>query len=506
MSSSPETAAVPILNDPRHERTAARLLGLFIAAGLWFVVLPGTFLGVWNLMSIVSNRAPGAPEASWIQAHGQAQLFGWVGSFILGISIYLLPKIRQRGPVEANVGYTIWTLWTVGVFWHWWAVVTREAWRSGLVGSAAVLLLAYLLVMSALVWQPRKTEPRPVDLGSRFGMVGFSGLGVVLLANLYYSIQAAFWGSSPTYPEAGDRALVLLAVWVFVIPVALSYSTRFVHRYLLLPPLNVKAAPFIAPLFLAVAIAALAHRFAVVDVLAWGVALFAVWVMQVFRHSSRTPRLQGVSPYTPLFMRICFAWLPAGATLALLSVIFPLRVGFGGASRHAITVGFVAGLIFTVGPRLLPAFLNSRQLFSTRLMTASLLSLNIGCVLRVICESVAYSSTHDLAWRLLPVSAWIEFAAVLLFALNMAATQLKPAPIWFDPELLNINLSLFWFVNAYPGVRKLLQRAGLRRLRELREIPRDLTLAQESEREGVDAESVLAELKRHLSGMRARPA
>ena len=70
-----------------REREAAmsRLLTAFIVAGLVFMLFPGTLLGVWNLLQI-SGRARGTSIApSWLQAHGHAQVFGWVGSFLLGI-------------------------------------------------------------------------------------------------------------------------------------------------------------------------------------------------------------------------------------------------------------------------------------------------------------------------------------------------------------------------------------------------------------------------------------
>src|SRR5690348_9420650 len=68
-----------------HEKALARLLMLYIGTGLFFMLLPGTFLGVWNLIHISSRGAATSVSASWIQGHGQAQLFGWIGTFILGI-------------------------------------------------------------------------------------------------------------------------------------------------------------------------------------------------------------------------------------------------------------------------------------------------------------------------------------------------------------------------------------------------------------------------------------
>ena len=49
------------------------------------MLLPGTFLGVWNLLSISSHRAADYVFPEYIQAHGHAQIFGWIRTFILGI-------------------------------------------------------------------------------------------------------------------------------------------------------------------------------------------------------------------------------------------------------------------------------------------------------------------------------------------------------------------------------------------------------------------------------------
>jgi hypothetical protein len=55
-----------------RETTLACLLMLYISTGLFFMLLPGTFLGVWNLLSISSRRAANSVLPTWIQAHGHA--------------------------------------------------------------------------------------------------------------------------------------------------------------------------------------------------------------------------------------------------------------------------------------------------------------------------------------------------------------------------------------------------------------------------------------------------
>ena len=80
-----------------RERLLSRMLMLYISTGVVFMLLPGTFLGVWNLLAISSHRAANSVSPAWIQAHGHAQIFGWIGTFILGIGFYSIPKLRRMG-------------------------------------------------------------------------------------------------------------------------------------------------------------------------------------------------------------------------------------------------------------------------------------------------------------------------------------------------------------------------------------------------------------------------
>ncbi len=77
-----------------REESRSRLLVAFITSGLFFMLFPGTVLGVWNLLQISGRASVVATSPAWMQAHGHAQVFGWVGSFILGIGFYSIPKLR----------------------------------------------------------------------------------------------------------------------------------------------------------------------------------------------------------------------------------------------------------------------------------------------------------------------------------------------------------------------------------------------------------------------------
>jgi uncharacterized protein involved in response to NO len=479
--------------DPSPERHAARTLAAFILAGLGFLALPGTFLGVWNLLVISEHRVATAASTAWIQAHGHAQLFGWVGSFILGISLYVLPKFRGRPVKSFGTVWLIWALWTVGVAWRWWAGIGAREWRAALVGSAILELVAYALTQRILVFRSGGARKKPNDLGSWLGICGFGALGVALILNLGICIHVSLGGSAPLFPPLWDRTFLLIALWGFTVAVAWGYSTRFVTIFVGLKSPVHETARWLSIGIAALAVTALARQFLLADLLALLLTVYFIWALRIFHPSVRPPKLIGVYRLYPTFIRGAYVWLVLGALLGVAADLVPGVTGLGGASRHAITVGFIATLIFALAPRILPSFLNGRELYSLRLMAGSLWLLSVGCFLRVVSEAVAYSAGGAL-WSLLPLSAFLELAAVIAFVVNLAATLAEPTPARFSASGVSAKFPLYWYVASFPETKSLLIRAGLRTLAGRREIPRSLSLAEAARADGVDPDHLVAQL------------
>jgi hypothetical protein len=127
-------------------------------------------------------------------------------------------------------------------------------------------------------------------------------------------------------------------------------------------------------------------------------------------------------------------------------------------------------------------------------MAASLWLLNIGCLLRVCSEAVAYSSC-GFAWKILPISPSLELAGTLAFASNLAHMFTEPLPVWFGPEDLKGSMTLYWTVTSYPRTRSILIRSGLGTLAHAHDVPRSLTLEEAAEADGANTGRVLAALR-----------
>jgi hypothetical protein len=147
---------------------------------------------------------------------------------------------------------------------------------------------------------------------------------------------------------------------------------------------------------------------------------------------------------------------------------------------------------------MLPSFLNGRELYSVGLMGGSLWVLNLGCLLRVSTVSVAYSA-GVVARNLLPFSAFLELAAVLMFVANLGLSLARATLEWFGPEGVKPTMTLDWSVYSFPETGSILIEAGLKTLARSKEIPRTLTLAEAAKADGVSLDRVLEELRSFFS-------
>ena len=432
MNTASEITAEPSAIVQREVRMQ-RMLIAYILTGLLFLLLPGTFLGVWNLISISSRHALDSLSPAWIQAHGHAQIFGWIGTFILGIGFYSLTKMGRLPTFAIPRGWTCFALWTTGITLRWFEGVVGWQWRILLPFSAFLELAGFLLFFqtvsshrpaaSTAELQSTSRKPEPwmlLVIGSTFGFL------VTLLMNLIATIQVSIDNTGPAFAHVPDQRMITLATWGFLVPAVWGFNARWLPVFLGL------GQPRPRFLFLAFGLAWAAILAEFFGPLTWFAALLpfaalsAVLALHIAEPSIQPAKITGVHPSFPYFVRLAYVWLLIAAALSIRASWNDVSGGIWGASRHALTVGFLSTMVFAIGQRILPAFCGARVLYSPRLMLASLAALNIGCLLRVTSEIPAYEANVRIAWHLLPCSAVIELLAVSLFAANLALTLLQP--------------------------------------------------------------------------------
>jgi uncharacterized protein involved in response to NO len=156
---------------------------------------------VWNLVSISNREALDQLSPAWLQAHGHAQIFGWIGTFILGIGFYSLSKMGHRAPFAPAWGWVCLALWTAGLMMRWSSTITAWHWRI-LIPFASALELAAFLFFFRMVTRHRPVRspgdlPRKPEAWMLVVIASTLGFLVNLTANAALALFFALRGEGP---------------------------------------------------------------------------------------------------------------------------------------------------------------------------------------------------------------------------------------------------------------------------------------------------------------------
>jgi len=406
------------------ERMKSLVLRAWILAGVFFMALPGTLLGFSNLMAISAHHGTAALPPAWMEGHGHAQVFGWIGSFILGIGFYSQPA---RGRRAARIQVLCLALWSTGVALRWIANIYGWHWRVLVPASASMELIALLFFLSAASHHKLPSEAadkrsRRMELWMVSVLLGTAGLTAALLFNCAECVRLALAGVSPSFPRALDQKYLVILGWGFLVPVVWGFSARWLPAFLgIARPRGRLLSAALLLNVLGVIAGVSGQMKTATPLLAAGAVLSGLALRLVERPEAKA-KTQGVHASFPAFARLPYLWLAIAGAMSVWAAFSDVHGGIWGASRHALTVGFAASMVFAIGPRILPHFGGIYRIFSTRLMFASLLLLQTGCALRVSMEPLAYEGILSYAWKLLPFSGMLELAGVLVFAANIVLT------------------------------------------------------------------------------------
>jgi len=335
-------------------------------------------------------------------------------------------------------------MWTTGVAARWFANVYGWEWR-WLLPASAVLELAAFLIFFRAVSRHRPDSPTKRSFEPWLWVVMSASIGLmsVLAVNLGATIYLALYGTTPAVSHVLDQRCLVLTTWGFLVPFVWGFSIKWMPVFLGLKPVR----PGLLFAALVADFAGIVLTFAGLEnpatVLFVAAVALAIAGLRMFEPAQHEPKTRGVHCSFPYFVRMAYGWLVVAALLGVGATLWDSSGGIWGASRHALTVGFIAIMVLCVGQRVLPAFAGMRLLWSTRLMFAALALLTIGCALRVSGEVLAYQGYANWAWSVLPVSAVLELAGVTAFGVNIAATFiLEPSHIQRQPLVIGIGQAL----------------------------------------------------------------
>lgn len=412
----------------------------YFLGGIAVTLTAGAGWGAWLLLRIAAERDFAAPSIFEVNAHGQAQIYGWMGLFIVGFALQMFPAFWGARLAAPRLARALLPVMTIAIAVR----VIAEARPSGrfagfavAAGGVQLAVVATFVALLAVTASRGAASGRVADRYLGAGLAWFLLASVLDLRHLARTVAAPDRESLLAEVATWQVPLRDLQIHGLALSIILGVSLRVLPALFGTPAADERRARRLF-WFLQLAVVAEATLFPLAMITKRPVLFAAFWVATVvfgvaaslaianLRAFAR-PRfeLARVSPLA--FVRAAHLWL--GVSLAMLVagplwsrlLDVPFSHAWYGATRHAITVGFVSLMMVGVASRIAPRPPGSGPA-GAALPLAPFLLLNVGCALRV---------SQQVLTDLTPVAFLPAGASGVLEVAGLASWA-----IWIVPRLL----------------------------------------------------------------------
>ena len=473
---------------PTEDLESEQLYKRFIFAAVTVAVTAGFGLGLTNLLHIANAQSYAAVSGTLKQIHGHAQIFGWVGLFVMGVAMHAVPRMKMRPLRSVPAAQVCLWLMVTGLILRTFGqpfgatTLGRGAvLSSGLLELAAVGTFVWLLG-DAVVRSEQKHEAYEKFIGASVGW-----LLVLAVANVWI-----VWLRVPALHHA---LWIHVALFGFIANMIFGFSLRLLPHFLGLRESKTWAAnvAFVAwngAILLRYPIEPLAWIAAGLEAVGIGLLIYA---LGIFAKRRTIIEIKGVDNTFAWFVKLGYAWLVVVALVPFHADVFRLSA----SARHTMAVGFITPILFGVAYRVLPIF-NGVNLWSNRLMRASFWALLAGTTLPF---AMAFNKVFETRWSY----AWAGIAgalvvtAVTMFAVNLALTLRTKAEKFTRESPVKITTRVTELLEVYPDLRPVLIHGGLAGLAAMRHNPpRFVTLEFAARRHGLDPTPIIKLLNEEI--------
>ena len=497
-------AGVPVDYDSEAARRAHRP---FVAAALLLTLSLGAGWGTLLLARISRQGTFTRVPAAHVVAHGEAQLWGFVALFVMGVAVSYLPVATARPrPGRWHARFMLSSILTGVLGGFAWSLAPQQwSWLGPLSGGALILGAVGYLFLAVRQLAGKWRTP-----WGRF--IVASALWMVVWAVADFKLRTATSPRGPAVYSQGARLmLVELAVFGFALNAIYGFGQK------LLPGLlrggSTRPRMFDATWVLhnaGVSLLCLTHRADLTSMagvgsitIAAGAVLYVAGLRGLFQRRRAPPRPEAGPDLLARYIQLAFFWLLVGLAMlaagdlagAVRSVSPPQA--YLGATRHALTVGFMTTLILGVAQRLLP-ILGHNLLAWPRLVAPIFLLIAAGNALRVVTELATLAWPP--AFRIMPFSAVLELSALCLFAANVVRTFWPPLDSLHRTGRVTARTHVANLLAEHPWLEDHLIVWGLRYIGRVRSVPAELTLGSLAAGEGFDPETTVARINVLLGG------
>jgi hypothetical protein len=440
---------------PQSRWSAEAIYRPFFLGGIGVILTLGAVWGAYLLLRIAFAGKFTAAGLHEINAHGHAQIFGWVGLFVMGFAYQAFPRFKQTTLRYPGLAWLSFALMLAGL-------VTRSVlepvaagsdWLEGFAVGASALEVTAIGIFCWVVAATWRAAGKGLEFHEYY----------VVAALFWFAVQAVYEAVylAATFRAAPGELVPLVAAWQgalrdlqihgFAMLMILGVSQRLLPHMFGLPAGSRRLSLFALVLLNAAVIGEAAgvvlmrlssHAWAGLwygsVLLLTGCVAVLVWNWRVFSAGAAPNRSRK-------FVRAAYVWLLVSLLMlvalpvyqfAILPAINPdstaAKMGFShayyGATRHAITVGFISLMIVGVASRVVPA-LRATDPTSLPKLWLPFVLINLGCALRVVGQTA--TDWADWVFPLAGASGVLEVTGLAVWGVHLVRLMVV-RPHWID--------------------------------------------------------------------------
>jgi hypothetical protein len=440
LSSSPRNAA-----SARPEDTIYRP---FFRAAIVITLTAGAVWGAYLLLRIGwtgSFRSAGLHE---VNAHGHAQIFGWVGLFVMGFAYQAFPRFKHTSLAWPSLAWASLVLMIFAIAGRCFGepLAATLTWAGPVAVACAWLAVLAIGLFVAVIVQTWRMSGKRLEVYD----------GYILAAMIWFVVQGvceAVYLRATLVAASRQDLLSLVATWQgslrdiqihgFAMLMILGVSQRMLHPIFGFPAPSARLG-WVA--LIAINLAIVGEVIALVMMRGPGGPWAGLWYGSVLLLTACIIALAwnwGI--FMPVlendrslkFLRTAYAWLLLSLALLLFVPLYQFallpwlapssgaaKMGFShafyGAIRHAITVGFISQMILGIAARVVPT-LNGVLPHRLGGLWGPFLLFNGGCALRVFGQT----STDFIpsAFPVMAISGLLEVTALAWWGAHLWAVM-----------------------------------------------------------------------------------
>lgn len=436
----PGTIELPVVPSASSGDTIYRP---FFKAGIAVVLSLGATWGAYLLMRIALSGSFAAAGLQAINAHGHAQIFGWVGLFVMGFAYQAFPRFKHASLacpklalatlgmlLVGLVGRSLGQLLSAGHPLAWWFAA-----------GASCLEVAAIAAFVGIILITWRRSGKPLAFYDYY-----------ILSALFWFVAQAVYESvylTVTAGVGGERLVSLASVWQaplrdmqihgFAMLMIFGVSQRIFHHFYGLPKPNERLSLVGLALLNVAVVGEVAGLLLMKSAGGAGTALWYSSVVTLALTAAAMVKSWRIfspceEPDRSLkFLRAAYAWLFVSLTMLVLLPVYQYgllaalapsgaaaKLGFShayyGATRHAITVGFISLMIVGVAAKVTPT-LNGIASSALSPLWVPFALINAGCTLRVVGQILTDFTPR--AYMIAGVSGLLEVTGLAIWGLHV---------------------------------------------------------------------------------------